>query len=245
MIKRQIFDNEDQWLLERDKVFTSSEVNRLMADVERSMTESEIEAYKKAEPKGRRKNIIDRSLLSDGAITYILEKIAASYGAREPIFFNSEMAWGKENEGAAVLELCNKLKLDTSSSDVIYTSSGGNVIWMSDKYGGTPDVDFPKLKANAEIKCPNTKTHLYYKAFVNAKNIQNKLPKYYDQMQLNMHLTNAEMCYFFSYDPRLSGNLESHTIEVIRDQARIDLILDKIEIAHAFKMNLIKKFNES
>jgi hypothetical protein len=55
MIKRLVFESETDWLKERDKVFTASEINRLMADVERPMTKSELEEYKKLNPQSRKK----------------------------------------------------------------------------------------------------------------------------------------------------------------------------------------------
>jgi hypothetical protein len=68
-------------------------------------------------------------------------------------------------------------------------------------------------------------------------------------MQLNMHLTNTDKCYFYSFDPRLKGKLQSqlqsHKIELIRDDARIELILEKIHLASELKTELIKRLNES
>jgi hypothetical protein len=226
MIKRLVFESKDDWGLHRGQLFTSSEVNRLMA-----------EPTKKAKEAGQK--------LSDGAITYILEKIGSMYGAPKPNYYSNEMQWGEENEPAAAFELCSDLGLNVASDDVIYTSSGGMVFFCTETYGGTPDLIFPKLKAIAEIKCPNTDNHLYYKAFITAKNFQSELPKYYDQMQLNMHLTNTDKCYFYSFDPRLKGKLQSHKIEVIRDDARIELILEKIHLASELKTELIKRLNES
>lgn len=221
MIKRYVFETETDWLDHRKDQFTASEVNRLMA-----------EPTKKAQAEGK--------LLSDGAITYILEKIAAYFDSPKPKFYNSEMDWGKENEGAAAFELCQILGLDVQSKDVIYTSAGGFVFFTNGKLGGTPDLIFPSLKKIAEIKCPNSDTHLYYKAFVNAKNFQSELPKYYDQIQTNLHLCGSDSCLFMSYDPRFKDPKRSvHIIEIERNQERIDQILNKVEIAHETMLKLI------
>jgi hypothetical protein len=226
MIERLIFDNKEDWKKYRVKLFTSSEANRLMA-----------EPTKKAKEAGQN--------LSDGAITYILEKIASFYDAAKPQYHSNEMQWGNDNEAEAAFELCTELGLNAASDDVLYTSSGGMVFYCTEQYGGTPDLIFPKLKAIAEIKCPNSDTHLYYKAFINSKNFQSELPKYYDQMQLNMHLTDSEMCYFYSFDPRFKGKLQNHKIEIKRDQERIDLIIKKIELAHELKIQIINKLNQN
>lgn len=221
-IKRFVFETETDWLDHRKDQFTASEVNRLMA-----------EPTKKAQAEGR--------LLSDGAITYILEKVAAYFDAPKPKFYSSEMDWGKDNEGAAAFELCQILKLDIQSKDVIYTSAGGYVFFSTGKLGGTPDLIFPNQSKIAEIKCPNSDTHLYYKAFVNSKNFQSELPKYYDQIQTNMYLCNAQSCYFMSYDPRFKDAERSvHIVELLRDSERIQQILNKVEIAHEMMLKLIQ-----
>ena len=221
-IKRFVFESETDWLDYRKDKLTASEVNRLMA-----------EPTKKAQAEGR--------LLSDGAITYILEKVAAYFDSPKPKFYSSEMDWGKDNEAAAAFELCQIFGLDIQSRDVIYTSSGGYVFFSNGKLGGTPDLIFPNQKKIAEIKCPNSDTHLYYKAFVNSKNFQSELPKYYDQIQTNMYLCEAESCYFMSYDPRFKDAERSvHIIEIERNQERIDQILSKVEIAHEMMLKLIQ-----
>lgn len=221
-IKRFVFETETDWLDHRKDQFTASEVNRLMA-----------EPTKKAQAEGR--------LLSDGAITYILEKVAAYFDAPKPKFYSSEMDWGKDNEGAAAFELCQILKLDIQSKDVIYTSAGGYVFFSTGKLGGTPDLIFPNQSKIAEIKAPNSDTHLYYKAFVTAQNFQSQLPKYYDQIQTNMYLCNAKSCYFMSYDPRFKDSKRSvHIVELLRDSERIQQILNKVEIAHEMMLKLIQ-----
>lgn len=218
MINRYIFENEEQWLKARELVFTSSEVNRLMA-----------------EPRKKTR------LLSDGAITYILEKVAARLEAPKPIYFNNEMQWGKDNEPTAALRLCELLGLDHSSDKVIYTSHGGIVFFtFMDELGGTPDLIFPN--SIAEIKCPNSDTHLYYKAYVNSDNFQEELPKYYDQCQSNMLLAGRELCYFMSFDPRFNDeNRQVHLIEIKRDQDRINKIIDKVHLAFDHMNQLIER----
>lgn len=214
-IKRFVFETEEDWLGYRKGLFTSSEINRLMT-----------------KPKA--------SELSDGAITFVLEKVSSLCGASKPNFFSAEMQWGKDNEPPAALALANQLGLDVNSNDVIYTSHGGFVFFCSDSFGGTPDLIFPD--AIGEIKCPNSDTHLYYKLFVTAENFQKELPKYYDQVQLNMFLCQRDKCHFFSYDPRFEKeSMQSHRIIIKRDEERIQDILNKIEKAHELKLELLNK----
>lgn len=227
MIKRFVFETEEDWLQHRKDQFTSSEVNRLMAD-----------PTKKQQGQG--------IVLSDGAISYILEKASAYFDSPKPVFFNSEMQWGKENEPDAAYTFCQMYKYDPSSNDVIYTSQGGFVFFTTGKVGGTPDMILPD--GIVEFKCPNSDTHLYYKLMVNAKNIQSELPRYYDQMQTNMYLCERDKCYFMSFDPRfknkdksLNYNRAIHVVEVARDEERIKSILDKVEIAYDKLQQFIKE----
>jgi hypothetical protein len=221
MIQRFVFETQEDWLQWRVGMFTSSEVNRLMA-----------EPTKKAKEAGK--------LLSEGAITYILEKLSAQFEAPKPVYFNNEMQWGNDNEPAAALLLCELNVLDPQSDEVIYTSEGGKVLFSDGKLGGTPDLIFPD--AIAEIKCPNSDTHLYYKAFVNALNFKDELPKYYDQMQANMYLCEREYCQFLSFDPRFKEvSRQSHRIVIKRDQERINQILEKVSIAFDYMQELKTK----
>jgi hypothetical protein len=216
-IKRFVFESEEEWLEYRKGLFTSSEINRLMT-----------------KPKAGE--------LSDGAITFVLEKVSTLCGSSKPNYFNAEMQWGKDNEPPAALALINILGLDVNSNDVIYTSHGGNVFFCTETYGGTPDLIF--TDAIGEIKCPNSENHLYYKLFITSDNFQKELPKYYDQMQLNMHLCDRDKCHFFSYDPRFDKeSLQSHHIIIQRNDERIQDILNKIRNAHELKLELLNKLN--
>jgi hypothetical protein len=219
MINRYVFETQEDWLQWRVGLFTSSEVNRLMA-----------EPTKKAKEAGKQ--------LSEGAITYILEKLSAQFEAPKPVYFNNEMQWGNDNERAAALLLCEMLDYDPQSDDVIYTSEGGKVLFSDGKLGGTPDLILPN--SIAEIKCPNSDTHLYYKAFVNSANFKDELPKYYDQMQANMYLCEREYCHFLSYDPRFKDlDRQSHLLLIKRDDERINQILEKVSIAFDY-MQILK-----
>lgn len=77
-----------------------------------------------------------------------------------------------------------------------------------------------------EIKCPKPEKFF----LLVEKGIEAIDPSYYDQMQLQMKATNSKRCYFFNYLFFKGQNL-SHELIVERDDKRIDLIMQRIDLA--------------
>lgn len=91
-------------------------------------------------------------------------------------------------------------------------------------------------KSVLEIKCPRIKKF----AKICMEGISSVDPHYIDQMQMQMLCTNSEKAYFFNYI--IEKNKEYHnTIEVWRDEKRIDLIKERIEIAIDIKLKYIEQ----
>ena len=91
--------------------------------------------------------------------------------------------------------------------------------------GASPDglVDFNGV---LEIKCPKPK-----KLFGLIKDGYSAIDKeYIDQMQKEMLCTDTDVCYFFNFG-YYNGRTIHHTIEVPRDNERIELIKERIEQA--------------
>lgn len=218
-IIRQVFETQEDWKDFRKGLFTSSQINRLMA----KPTKKEIEAGE---------------VLSKGAKSYVLELISNVKAKPKEQYYSPAMEWGNDQEPQAVLRLAELMGKDVTDNDFIYTSIGGFVFFTYDnKSGGTPDVILNDCIA--EIKCPDSQTHLYYRLYVNADNIAEELPDYYDQMQHNMMLCQRDKCIFLSYDPRFKDVSEQiHVVEVLADKARQQEILQKIEYAYALKTKL-------
>ena len=218
-ILRQVFETQEDWKDFRKGLFTSSQINRLMA----KPTKKELEAGE---------------VLSKGAKSYVLELISNVKAKPKEQYYSSAMEWGNDQEPQAVLRLAELMGKDVTDNDFIYTSIGGFVFFTYDnKSGGTPDVIMNDCIA--EIKCPDSHTHLYYRLYVNSDNIFDELPDYYDQMQHNMMLCQREKCIFLSYDPRFKEVSEQiHVVEVLANKERQHEILQKIELAHDLKNNL-------
>jgi len=243
VIERFIFENKDDWKDHRKGLFTGSRINEIMADGKRLMTPDELVNWKKENPKSKAKYIEDETVISDGAISYILELIQNVEAQPKTPYFSQEMEWGTTTEPDAINRFCELYGYDLQADDVIYTSIGGTVFFVGDGIiGATPDLILPN--AITEIKCPNSDTHLRYKLFINSVNFQEELPGYYDQIQTELMLCERPLCYFFSFDPRFKRKeLQHHTIEIKADHVRQNQIYNKALICEAKKKEFLSSLN--
>lgn len=223
MINYKVFESKEDWSTFRSGLFTASEIHRLLAT-----------------PKKK------DEVLSQGAKTYILERVAESLAPKEPDFYNRAMEHGNETEPQAVLAIAEKLGKSVNDDDFIYTSVGGFVFFWDDEYnvGGTPDVILKDSGLICEVKCPASKTHLEYLMLHTPEDVLDCVPNYYYQMQLNMYLTHTDKCLFVSYDDRYYNKAHHyHSIGVPRDEAAIELILTKSQLATEYKNQILEKIN--
>jgi hypothetical protein len=246
-VKMQIFPDKEAWKKHRKTLFTSSRINELMGMCSRKMTAEELEAHKKDNPKSKKTTIEDETILSEGAISYILELIQNELSDPEPDFYDANMEWGNVTEPQAAISLAEYLDMDINSDGFVYTSENGVVFFERPKEsGGTPDIILQDLKANGELKCPKGKTHLRYMLFYTAENFQENEPKYYDQMQRNMYLTNSDKCYFVSYDPRFKNKAHQRfVLEIPANRERQQQIQRKVDLAHAYRLELLGRLKKS
>lgn len=225
MAKYNVFETKEDWAKFRKGLFTASEVHRLLA-----------------EPKLK----VDKESgnLSEGAKTYVRERVAVLLAPEEPQYYNSNMERGNEVEPQAVMAYASKIGKLVNDDDFIYTSIGGFVFFSDDEHdaGGTPDIIIGSTIC--EIKCPLSKTHLEYLMISNAEELKAAVPQYYTQMQMNMWLCGATEGVFISYDDRYYTEAHHlHTVDVPRDEAHINIIKSKLLKAKEYKRNLLNKIN--
>jgi len=223
MAKYNVFDNKEDWAKFRRGLFTASEVHRLLA-------EPKLKADK------------DAGNLSEGAKTYVRERVAILLAPEEPQYYNSNMERGNEVEPQAVMAYAERIGKSVNDDDFVYTSVGGFVFFTDEDYnaGGTPDIIIGKTIC--EIKCPLSKTHLEYLMIRDAEELKKAVPQYYSQMQMNMWLTGAENGVFISYDDRYYKEKHHlHTVDVPRDEEHIELIKSKLLKAKAYKDEILAK----
>jgi putative phage-type endonuclease len=141
-------------------------------------------------------------------VNYAAELIAERLtGIRTPGFTSGPMQWGIDNEPAAKLayaDRCGLLVLDAEFVD------HPEIMWA----GASPDA-YVENDGLAEIKCPNTATHI--DTLLGGK-IE---AKYHTQMQWQMACTGRLWCDFVSFDPRLPLRMQLAVQRVPRDLSRI------------------------
>jgi len=101
--------------------------------------------------------------------------------------------------------------------------------------GASPDALVGK---NAVLEIKNPRRVKFFKQIVDS--VDDIDSKYIAQMQMQMLCTNSEKCYFFNYLID-NGKEYWHEILINRDEAMIDLIKKRIEIATDLKLYFINK----
>jgi hypothetical protein len=225
MSKYNVFETKEDWAKFRKGLFTASEVHRLLA-------EPKLKADKEA------------GNLSEGAKTYVRERVAILLAPEEPQHYNANMERGNEAEPQAVMAYAASIGKSVNDDDFIYTSIGGFVFFTDEEFdaGGTPDIIIGSTIC--EIKCPLSKTHLEYMMISDVEELKSAVPHYYAQMQMNMWLCDAKDGVFISFDDRYYNSAHHlHTVEVPRDDEYIEQIKRKLLKAKEYKQLLMDKVN--
>jgi hypothetical protein len=209
-----------EWWHERQGSFTGSQIYRLM-------TEPRSKAAKEA------------GELSEGATTYILEKVwEALSGQVVQGVNNMATEYGNENEPLAKKH---------------YTTITGNEVseaFLAHKeyikgFTGSPDG----LVGNdgmIEVKCPwNGANHLKHCFITTDEYFKSEHPDYYWQIQSYLLLTDRKWCDFVSFDGRIDSKLGMFIYRLSADMKAQDLLIEKVTKArelfegylHSFKSN--------
>lgn len=164
--------------------------------------------------------------------SYIL-KVAYNglFGKCEDEYVSYDMERGIELEPLAF----NKLKEILGKKFIELSSCS---FFKYGEFGGASPDGTTSNNGVAEIKCP--KPANFFKV-VSENYID---PKYYDQIQMEMLSTGSEICYYFVYMIHEAEEYH-HLIEVPRDDARIDLIKNRILLATPILKAKIEKLKQN
>lgn len=167
----------DFWRTARLGRFTASEFHKLMTEPR----------SKEAKANGE---------LSDGAKTYVLDKIAEDLTGMSKDFQNDATVFGIQNE-----ELARKVYMSTTP----FAVTECDFITYGDNAGGSPD-GFVGDEGMIEIKCPwNSTEHLKHCLITSDEYLKDEFAAFYWQMQCNLLFTGRQWCDFVSFDPRIEG----------------------------------------
>lgn len=202
------------WKIKRGKKFTSSKCSVLMT------YENDIDTFPK------------------GAMTYVEEVVIdiLTDGKGKKEFKNDSMDRGSNTEleaiGRAELELGLKFYATGDDQDFIELCS---------YFGGTPDGLFNE-DGLIEVKCPDSKTHLFYlRNLKNAADLKKHCANYYWQIQGNFLATGRNIAYFISYDDRFTN--PEHQILILkieRNDEDIEKLKKRLAMAERHKQQLLK-----
>jgi hypothetical protein len=205
----------EQWKSERYGRFTPSELHRLMT-----------------EPR------IKTEVLSQGAITYIKEKVTETLiedSSEETQFSNAATAWGNSYEDEAI-----NIFSDLVDTEIIRPG----LIIYNDYFCGTPDGIAKDKSFGIEVKCPyNSSIHLD-NLLLSKEDFRKARKEYYYQIQGYAILTGINDWYFVSYDPRQKESLRMVHLSINKDEVDVSLIHKKLKVANYFKQSLLHKLNK-
>ena len=200
------------WHNARLGLFTSSEIWRLMT---------------KPKDKGE--------VLSDGAKTYIYEKVAESLtGIREEVFTTPAMQWGIDNEPLAKRHLArlNNWTIEETSFTKIEALN----------YGGSGDGWIREINGALEVKCLNTANHL--SEIRDSEDLKANLPKRFWQVLSDAYLRECDVAVLAWFDPRINNKWGLYTKQFKIEQSDVNEMLDKIKYANDEFHEQLKYFSK-
>jgi hypothetical protein len=199
-----------EWHAARLGVFTSSEIYRLMT---------------KPKLKGE--------VLSEGAKTYIMEKVAESLtGICEDVFITQAMHWGVDNEPLAKKHLARLNNWTIEETTFIKVESLN--------YGGSGDGWIREINGALEVKCLNTVNHL--SEIRDSEDFKSNLPKRFWQVLSDAYLRECDVAVLAWFDPRIPNDFGLFTKQFNVEQEDVNEMLEKIKLANEYFKQQIEYF---
>jgi hypothetical protein len=201
-----------EWHAARLGVFTSSEIYRLMT-----------------KPK------LKSEVLSEGAKTYIMEKVAESLtGIREEVFTTPAMQWGIDNEPLAKKHLARLNSWTIEETTFIKVDSLN--------YGGSGDGWIREINGALEVKCLNTVNHL--KEIRDTEDLKGNLPIRFWQVLSDAYLRECDVAVLAWFDPRIPNDFGLFTKQFKVEQADVNEMLEKLKYANEEFHNQLEYFTK-
>lgn len=174
----------------------------------------------------------NRDTLSQGAYTYIHEKVCEILTGSGDRFSNQATDRGNDLEPEAV---------------AAYEKRTGNRVFVpgfitkGDYAGASPD-GLVLLDTTIQVKCPEKKAnHLDFLLMEDGKDLAKTDKKYYAQVQMEMWVTGRPKCDFISYHPDFPKPMDLKIITVLEDPSFQRLISMRIDMASKILIELLEK----
>lgn len=201
------------WRDARAGKFTASEIYKIMT-----------------EPRNKKDR--EAGLWSEGAMTYILTKVA-------------EEITGQVHETSAAYPLVWGEDMEPQAKEYFTRVTGKAVMHAGFKVfnphaGGSPDgfVEDGLI----EIKCPyNSTNQVNYLRLQSGLEIAIAYPEYWWQMQANMIFNKRDKTYFVAYDPRFPDKYKMKILEVFANPEDQNTLLEKLGKAIEEKLRIIQQ----
>lgn len=182
---------DTKWEIERQGCATSSEFHKLLTPGKRKMTAAELSERPKSGVGSKTTTTEDCTILSDGGVTYILEKVSELLTGTVRQFTSNSTDWGNDMEPKAAERLL------TTFPDLEYFGNTNKKFFKYTKYtGGSPDATWiiTKEKIVFEIKCPeNPANHVQNLLLNTQEELKDLHFDYYVQLQKNMMCVAKEL----------------------------------------------------
>lgn len=174
----------------------------------------------------------DADKFTDGAMTYIMEKVAETITGEANEINTFAMTWGHTYEPHArdAFKLATGFELEQMG-----------FVQYTDDSGGSPDDKVPSKNAVVDYKCPaNSVNHFEHLLIDSVDYFKKYFKSYYWQLQANMLFTGCERAYFVSYDYR-ANEYKLFVFEMEKDEADQELLKKVIQSATEKKHEILNK----
>jgi len=177
--------------------------------------------------------------MTQGLETYIYEKVVEEMTQHWEETDSPAMKWGRTMEPKAIgiFELYHN-KIVSEAPFVLHPD-------YKQHSGGSPEGLVDGESAIIEVKCPyNSVNHIRYLSCRTPEDFFKETKEYMCQIQWNCEVTESELGYFISYDPRLLDS-PLHVLEIPRDEDIISSIKAGLDMAIEKKMAILKEFSDT
>jgi hypothetical protein len=174
--------------------------------------------------------------LSEGAQTYILEKVwEALSGLTTGGINNFATEYGNENEPFAIKNYTRLTGNEVTQSDLVFHPEFIGLIGTPDGLVGTEGM--------IEVKCPyNGANHLKHCFITTDEYFAKEHNDYYWQIQSYLFLTGRKWCDFVSFDGRIDSKLGMFIYRLNADEKSHELLKEKVTKARLMFDELVKNF---